>query len=305
MRTQYALTESGVTRGLSPKLWAGMPLDEIFGGPSKLDVGMGIFDDFDNFQMWSETGAATVLYGNNGTRGYIDTNVTISQLKYSNTLADSGAKGVLELALAGTADNDEGSIQWGGATGALFAFDDTAYLATTDIAKELAFEIRLRVSSIADNKIAFFVGLMEETCAIAECLVDDTGAVIDKDWIGFSKLHADGDAVNWAHKTNGQTLVTTKTGIHVPAANTWYKYGFRYNAQSKVVTPYINGDPSWADRVTATATAAATFPDAQGLMPIIAIKDGDASGAANQLDVDWICVAQVEQAGFSGGGVTS
>lgn len=295
MRTQYPQHESGVTRGLSPRLWQGMPLDEIFGGPNKLDMGVGIFDDFDNFQMWSETGVDTVLYGSNGTRGYIDTNATITQLKYSNTLADSGANGVLEVAVAGTADNDEASIQWGGVTGALFAMDDTDYAATTDIAKDLAFEIRFRVSSIAVNKLAWFVGLMEEAAAITNALVDDTGAVIDNDWIGFSKLHAAVTA-NWTHMTAGQTRVVTKSAIHTPVANAWYKYGFKYDAKKKTVTAYIDGVAS-TDIVTSTASAAATFPDAQGLMPFIAIKDGDASGAANQFDVDWICCAQVEAVG--------
>ncbi|MHC4509544.1 MAG: hypothetical protein ACYTAO_11390, partial [Planctomycetota bacterium] len=48
MRTQYMQHESGVTRGLSPRLWNNIPLDVILGsgGWAAPDTGWGIFEDF-------------------------------------------------------------------------------------------------------------------------------------------------------------------------------------------------------------------------------------------------------------------
>jgi hypothetical protein len=311
MATLYPVHEQTASgRNLSQRLWRGFPLDEIFGGPNGIGAGVGIFDDFVSFDTAVDAAAATVLYGNGGQRCYIDSSCTITQLKYSNTLAASGAHGVLELATSAS-DNDEASIQWGGATGALFTMDDTAYTATTDIARDLAFEIRIRPSGattpIGDNGLAFFVGLMEEASAIQNALVDDTGAVIDNDFIGFSKLHASGTddagSLDFTYKTDGQTVQAGGTGeggiadFHTMAYNTWVKLGFRYNSQAKTVTAFLNGVPN-STIVTSTQTAAATFPDAQGLAPIIAVKNGTATAWA--LDVDWICVAQAEATGGVG-----
>ena len=288
-------------RGLSQSLWRGFPLDEIFGGPAKIGAGIGIFEDFDSFGSAVDAATTTIRFGPQGARIYVDTATTVStcnQLPYSSTLTSSGAHGVLRMA-CGATDKHQVAIQWCGVAGAPFAMDDTTPSATADAARDLAFEVRLRFGQVADNANGLFVGLAEEAMTGDDALMtDDTGVLVTTvDLLGFNILQADGNATNWVHQVTSGGLVTTKAGIHVPVADTWYKYGFRYSALKKTITPFINGVEN-SNVVTSTATAAATFPDAVGMAPIIAVKTG--GNTALVLDIDWICCAQPEATGGVG-----
>ncbi len=277
--------EDIATRLFSPKLWRGFgapnnmtPNGSSYQGPSG-NPAFGFFDDFHTFN-------ATTLVG-----------------PYANLLsagctaalaADTATeKGVLALSLDGNAANDEAVLKWGGTLSAPFKLAD----------KDLCFECRLAVSAITAAKWSWAVGLGQADMITTDLLfVDTTGALADKNFLGFNHLQAEGAAVDGAYKADGQTYQNgaTKTkldSLHTAVATEYVKLGFRYRAHPKTVEFFVNGAVPGGNitpaRLTATEIDAATFPDDVFLAPFIGIKD-IAGNAALTISVDWWACAQYE-----------
>ena len=273
------------TRLFSPRLWRGFgaptnmnPLGSSYQGPSG-NPAFGFFDDFHTFN-------ATTLVG-----------------PYANLLsagctaalaADTATeKGVLALSLDGNAANDEAVLKWGGTLSAPFKLAD----------KDLCFECRLAVSAITAAKWSWAVGLGQADMITTDLLfVDTTGALADKNFLGFNHLQAEGAAVDGAYKADGQTYQNgaTKTkldSLHTAVATEYVKLGFRYRAHPKTVEFFVNGAVPGGNitpaRLTATEIDAATFPDDVFLAPFIGVKD-IAGNAALTISVDWWACAQYE-----------
>ena len=214
------------SHALSAAIWGrtGVPdLTEIINGTVD---GWYIDEDF----IDCPTFASTVVQ--KGMITYQDTGVTMQ------SAVGAGAQGgVLEVA-GNDADNDEGSIQWN-PLGAGFVISDTA--AETF---GLAFECRLKKASIADNALAFFIGLMEEASAVADALTDADGAMPDKDHIGFHCDAAAGETVDWVYTKAGQTDTVQIAGAHTLVADTYVNLGFLYLPQrsgNKRISCFVNG----------------------------------------------------------------
>jgi len=208
---------------------------------------------------------------------YQDTGVTIK----GSATADSG----LEIA-GNDADNDEGSVG-----------SDSQVLGTiSDAAAEkklLAFEICVKKEAVGDNGLAFFAGLMEPGKVAANALVDDTGAVVDADYIGFSTLNNDGDSLDAVYKKAGQTAQDVEADCKTLVADTFVKLGLVYDPEAKdgnLVKFYVDG-VDIGSYVTATDIAAATFPDSEDLGWIFATKVGAA--AEIKANLRWVRFAQV------------
>jgi|LSQX01.2.fsa_nt_gb hypothetical protein len=199
----------------------------------------------------------------------------------SDTAADSitlpkVVGGVVNVATGGT-DNNETYIQFGGAasiTAAPFKITDAS-------GKALWFEARVRALEHADEGV--FVGLAEEGAAVANFLTDNSGAVADKDFIGFNILTATPAAWNTTWRKNGQAVVTNANVV--ANADDWHYFGFFFDGES-TVTFYIDG----VAHATTATTSAATFPSGELMAPIIAIKTGEA--VAKNVQVDYIRVVQ-------------
>jgi hypothetical protein len=253
---------SGQTRGLSARIWGRLPV-------KNWSVGLGgryFFDDFLNHP--AHISAQTI--GNYAS--YIDTGVTLKQ-------SASEPTGALEVA-GNDADNDEGSIISGGGAGGMVALDATG-------AGRVAFECRFKKASIADNALGFFVGLSEESSQAANALVDNTGVVADKDFIGFSVLADDGDSLDFTWRTSGQT-VQVHADIATMAADTYMKMGFLYDPahpDDKKIKIFIDNGVEESVYVTKTQLAAATFPDDEELCLFLATKQMAGTDAVlSQLD---------------------
>lgn len=273
------------TRLFSPKLWRGFgaptgmnPSGSSFQTPSG-NPAFGFFDDFLTFNATSLVGAWMNL---------LTTGCTAA------LAADTATeKGVLALAVDGNAANDEAVIKWGGLASAPF------YLANND----LAFECRLAVSAITAAKWSYGIGLGEASMIVTDTMfADTTGALADKNFVGFNHLQAEGAAIDAAYKADGQTYQNgaTKTkldALHTAVATTYVKLGFRYHAHPKTLEFFVNGSVPGGNispaRLTATELDAATFPDDVFLAPIIGIKD-IAGNAALSISIDWIACAQYE-----------
>lgn len=273
------------TRLFSPKLWKG------FGAPTNMNPSgssyqtpsgnpaFGFFDDFHTFN-------ATTL---DGPYAHLLTTGCTAALAASTATE----KGVLALAVDGNAANDEAVVKWGGTATGPFKLAD----------KDLCFEARLAVSAITAAKWSIGLGLGEASMIVTDSLfVDTTGALADKNFLGFNKLLAEAGVFDGAYKADGQTYQNgaTKTkldALHTAVATTYVKLGFRYKPHPKTLEFYVNGALPGGNitpaRLTATEIDAATFPDDVFLAPIIGAKD-IAGDAALTISIDWWACAQYE-----------
>ncbi len=257
-------------RGPSPSIWADCPvldLKENFG------LGMIFEDDFMNFsQHISDQDVQQYS-------SYIDTGVTIKA-------TPTNRYGEIEVA-GNDADNDEGSITTGGGSGVLAVITDDG------TAGKLWFECRIKKASVADNALAFFVGLSEEGMAIADALVNDTGALkTTADFIGFRVLQDNGEELDFVWQKASQTAVEF-ANIATLVADTYVKLGFVYDHTqpgANRITVFVNG-LAISTFGTSTQLAAATFPSGEELALLLATKVGTA--AESKFEMDWWRVAQL------------
>ena len=259
--------------GLSYELWKNFPVVESL-ALRDLNVGYGVYPDLVSFNTTSG-GAAT----------YTDSSSTIAQL----TEAQGGVGGGIRV--FNTADNEEASIQWCGGAGSPFRISNVA-----GEERELVFECRFRTDVITDAKAGFFIGLAEEGLAAANTITD-AGALADKDAIGFHRLEGDGATLDFVYQKAGQTAQTVKADWKTIAASTWYHVGLRYNATNKTVRAYFGtGDRTTAMRaddtniVTSANIDAATFPNSEGLAPLVSCKNAHADD--HNLDIGLIACGQ-------------
>lgn len=275
--------ESG--RGLSPRLWSRIA---SHGAAPDGSQGYFISDDFltvgQSVAVASNVGCYVSAAGQYKT--YEDTSSTVTQ-------PATEVGGVLQL-LTTTSDNSETSICQGGAgTGAATSVLGKLSYDTAADRKMVIFESRFKVSSVADDVAAIFVGLMEEDGAVHNALVDNTGVVIDNDFIGFGTVHTNGGTagtnaiLTFKYKKDGQTQVIPIASLGTLAADTYVKAGFCYDPQatdSKKISIFYN-NAEQTTYVTATMMDAATFPDGEEMGFFAAVKNGNTTGA--NLKLDW------------------
>lgn len=240
--------------GLS--LWDGCPLMAMRQDPS---VGIFMFEDFVNVAADAATAIPTSWTANGD---------------HKTTIYPKVAGGVIDLE-CGNTDNDEYYLQVG--SGAVHA----PFFITDANSKPLWFEAY--VAGLEHADVGYFVGLAEEGCAAANFLTDDDAILADKDLVGFNVLTATPDAWNVTWKKAGQA-VQAIVGAAVNAGD-YHRFGFVFDGLH-TITFYV-------DRVanaTVALSSAATFPSAQALAPIFAVKTGE--GTTKHLRVDYIAVAQ-------------
>ena len=258
-------------RGPSPIIWSDLPRDI-----QDPNVGFELFDDFTNFSKHISD-QDTQQYAS-----YIDTGVTLTQL--------AGVVGGQVQVAGNDADNDEGILC---THGPLAQVSDTA-----GDDRKLWFEARIKKASVANNGVSFFVGLAFDHGSSAplsavEALVDNTGALGAFSYLGFHVDAADGDALNFVYKAEGQAQTDAIAGVQALAADTFYKVGFAFDPKAetaKRIMVYVDGTEQ-TTYVTGTNIAAATFPDAEPLGLCLATKVGAAAEVL--VTMDWWRVAQL------------
>jgi hypothetical protein len=272
--------------GLSPRVWSRI---RTKGTGADGANGFFIADDFLLFgQSVAVSGTEACYVSQAGQyKTWEDTGSTVSQLA-------TVAGGAIAL-VTDTTDNDQTSITQGGAgTAAATSVLGALSYDTTADRKMTVFEARWKVASVADDVSAVFVGLADDDIAAADSfLVDDTGAMVDDDFIGFHTVHENGGATNansilrFSYKKNGQTVQVPITSLATLAADTYIKTAFVYDPSepaSRQITVYADNEPS-STYVTATNMDAATFPDGVMMAFAAAVKNG--SAAASTLTLDW------------------
>ena len=264
------------TRKYSPAIWHDCPVDSILSDRSQAAYHE---DDFLNFSDLSIDAQAADHPHSHGYGSYIDTGVTFTQLPL--------AGGVLEIA-GNDADNDEGILTTGGNTGTLAVLSDVS----STRSGPLWFECRIKKASIADNALAFFVGLSEEGLAAANTLIDDTGEIASKDMIGFRVLHDNGEELDFVYRKAGQA-VQEIANISTLVADTYIKLGFKFDPRQPIesrIRIFVN-NVEYTTKITHANMIAATFPDAEELALLLSTKVGAA--AESKFQIDWWRVAQM------------
>lgn len=219
--------------------------------------------------------------------GYFDDFLTFTATANNYTIAGDGTVAPIQTAIGGivrldTTDtaNDEEYLGFGLATSAPFKIDENA--------GRVWFECRVRISSVTDSHAAWAVGMCEEGCSAANFLTDGTGVIADKDFVGFSVVDADADALTIVHNTaggGGRTTVDATLTNGALTASTWVKLGFYYDGINDL-TFYVNGVPE----PTGCEQDDTNFPDGEELTVIFAAKTTTATTL--DLDIDWWGVAQ-------------
>lgn len=272
-----------VDSGPSRMLWKDCPWDDI--GNSVR--GAKFYEDFSDYPSWSTltnpTIAAATPINPFKHATYFDTGDAINQ-------AAGQVFGGLSMVSAAT-DKNEMWQQPGGGTGGSFVFIDPA---TGTQQHHVWFEARFKINSIGDDLVSLFIGLGEEAMAVANTKVDDTGAMADKDFIGFNTLNADGDLLEFTYKKNGQTVQVPIAVAATLVADTFISVGFHYltsNRTAKKITVFVDNVEN-ATGVTRTEIEAATFPDGEEMAPLWGHKNG--AGTAGTLTIPWIRCAIAE-----------
>lgn len=267
----------------SSALWADCPEDSIVKG---LRSGIRVWEDFTSQD--NEDG------NDNAWERYIDTSDTIRNLVVDTTALATGSRGgVLRLLTAAT-DNNAPVIQYQTANGtAPFLIGNTS-----GADWKLWFEARIRKSTIADDGLAFAIGLAQVNRAADDgLLADNTGDIVDSiSFIGFRNLHDNGEELDFVYQDAAQTAPTEVIAAisdGTLVASTWVKVGFLYDPKgpsSKKIKIFVNNKEQ-STYVTTTNIDAATFPENDALSPVFGVKNGTAAVASG--DIDWLKCVQV------------
>lgn len=270
----YKTEPSTATGGPSLSIWADCPVLGMLEDPN---VGTHFWDDFIRFDPATSAGAGAS--GQMGYDFYGDAGVAVAQLE-----ADSN--GVIEVS-GNDADNDE----------SVMTLMNPFFMVSSAAPEPLWFEAKVKRASIANNACAMFIGLAwdegsDVSVAKTLCLTDDDGAIGAFSFLGFHVDCADGDAIDFIYKAEGQSSTVLIAGVTVPVANTYDKLGFKYQpdaAKSKQLAVFVDGAEQ-GTYATEANIVAATFPDAERLSPCWCVKTG--ATAESKAQMDWWRVSQ-------------
>jgi hypothetical protein len=274
------------TSWLSPRLWNRVThrITESQGDKRVMLVG-------DDFFGVHHAGTMTDLHAEHPYVLYAD---DTSNHKAQGASDENG--GVLQLQIDASAGaNEEIGIELGDGTGQLGQISDTA---GSDFLT--AFECRVKWNHITDaaltnGNIVSAIGLLGPGSNDGDVLTDTSGIpTAANHGIGFHVPKDDGDTVNFFYEAASQTRVDAISDIAALTNDTFVKLGFLYDPlaeASKRITVFVDNVAS-ATYVTATNIATATFPDAETLNFVAAMKS--IAGSDNvEMAIDWWAFCQI------------
>ena len=256
-----ATTLASASRMPTAGLWATCPEDAI--ARQQVD-GLVYFNDFTE-GGYTLANNQTVTHLARGVYGATAATAgsTISQLA-------TAPYGVVSLNT--TTDNEDAMIMiLGGA--------NNAGQIVLEAGKRFWLSCRIKTVNITDAKYGIFVGLAEEGLCATTAVIADTGALADKDYIGFHRLEADGDKFDIVYNTasGGGQVVHLADGITIVADT--YMYLDMYCDGTSIYF-YANG----VQVGTALALATAKVPDGEEMAFYAVQMAAHADDASTQID---------------------
>ena len=272
MGTTRLSAEGAVGRGLSPEIW--QKYGFIGGNFDDPSLRPFFFDDFAQFGVYttvtSEGGYITVQ----------DTAVTIAPSADADN--SEGEFGVLKVYHDGTA-HDEGNIELGGGTAGLVRIDNTVGERSV-----VAMEARVKVTLITVGSCCFALGLGEPGIYAADMIVDTTGALVVKDFVGFQTLLTSNSEIDTVYAMAAGSLVQVKDNAGTMVADTWIKLGLVYDpfgAPNHKLMYFIDGVELGDSPTDAIIAAGTPFPLDEELTLCLGTKI--LTAAATSFYMDW------------------
>jgi hypothetical protein len=168
--------------------------------------------------------------------------------------------GILKL-LTGSTSNNETYVQYGPVGG------EAMFNVTSNGGKKVTFEVRV-AGPIPGANCSTFVGLSSAGSSAANFIVDTTGVMADKDFIGFQCNKNNGNASwDFVTRANGGAITTNSAFAPNSGNGTYVRLGFQFDGINKL-RYYYNGSCS----NTPMTVTAVNCPNAVKLSPIIACK---------------------------------
>lgn len=248
-------------RHWSPNIWSRCPVAEIRNGKQP---GVFVDDDMTETPLIATPTITTMADYNNGWKAFGSAGGTL--------IAGTEQGGV--LVFTETDDNQGIGIQ--------------RIIPQFKIARgelDLFFEVRLKLSSVADTRFGVFVGLAEPLTLSATVPIAADGTLADQNFVGFHRLEGDGDQLDTVYKANGVTQVTVKAdaALDVLEADTYVKLGMMYIANERRLY-FVKDNQVLPDYKNIPSAAGTDFPNDVLLAPVIAMLCASADDAVLTLD---------------------
>jgi hypothetical protein len=280
MGTTRLSAEGTKNRGLSPEIWQAYGFIGDYNDPSRVGF---FFDDFADLGVMATTvsqgGYKTLQEGSSLIQQY--TVVDNSQDEFGVLVIDTN-----------DADNEETHIELGSGVAGLVRLDDTAGSRSV-----VAWEARIRRTTVLDNELCFAFGLGEPGFAVTNALVDDTGVMVaaGKDFVGFQTLAASNEEIDAIYMIGGGSTVQVKDNAGTAVAATYNKLGCVFDprqAGGDKLRYFIDGEEiTYGTKVTDAVIAAGTaFPTDEEMTLVLLTKNTDGTPAEHNLFMDWWAV---------------
>ena len=273
----HGAADAVYSRMPSPKIWADCPVMGMLADPAK---GFYLWDDFKN----SSVGRA--LEDTDKLQIHGDINWwSISEGDAAGDVAiQSDDEGWLMLDQDGTDDDCTSIVSGGWDCGHI-------RLPLKGERKRFWFETRIKVSTITNTDLAFFVGFLEPgLVAEAVPLGAAPTAPADNDYLGFFVAEADGDDLTIIYNEAGAGTAQSDTGEITLAADTFVRVGFRLDVDTDTIHVYADGVDQGADAEIDITTA--NFPSNTNVNMLFGITSGAAGADGDNLKIDWVRFAQ-------------
>jgi hypothetical protein len=259
---------SDSTRGPSPSVWGSFAADKMQPG-----VSVHVFDDFHTYDNTATVGDYSLIVDSGGTSAIIADEAGATDQPHS--------LGLLQLDGDGTAQ-DGIYVSWPllAATAAAGPFRANGQ---DDL---LAFEIRFKVDSVADDSASFQIGFTEEGTIAAGSIIDTTHEPLaSSSVIGWRQDETDGDSAVPFYIEGGASI-SEGTGQAI-AASTYYKMGFVLDGNR--ARWYLDGEKV---REIDNVNSETAWPDADRFCFCVGSKVGTGA-AAVETSIDWIRLGYV------------
>lgn len=272
MGTTRLSAEGAITRGLSPAIWQAYG----FIGGNQYDPSLFpfFFDDF------ADLGVYTSAASRGGYITFQDGGVTIRQAP--DAVNSEGVFGVLEISHDGNA-HDDGNFELGSGVAGLVRIDDTVRYRSV-----VAAEARIKVTTVVVGGLSFALGLGQPGIYAENMVVDTSGNLVVKDFVGFQVLQASNSEIDTVYAMASGSLVKVKDNAGTVVSDTWIKLGMVYDpmAETNKKMKYFIDGVELGTSVTDVLIAAGTpFPLDEELTLCLGTKILAAS--ATTFYMDW------------------
>ncbi len=274
------------TRAPSPIIWRDCPVGDFAQDPSK---GSHMFDDFRNSGIELEeaarsawTGGIGKILGDINWYGFTETALV------ADVALQADDEGVLMLDTDGTDDDTVGITSGDNVVGA-WRSPKVGEL------QKLWFECRVKVNTITNTDLSWFIGLMEPgKLSNGSPLGAAPTAPADVDYVGFFVAEADGDDLTVIFNEASAGTAQSTTGLITLAADTYVRIGFKVTTNdSSIKIRFFKDGVDLGDAAAVDiSTTNANWPGDTNMDVMITATSGATGEDGDNLKIDWVRIAQ-------------